>query len=81
VTNQLEIIRADNVFRYGKKALPPEEAAELWDVFSRETDRLYAIMNEGQGAGPRRLTGSRWNPAQPTPDFLHVWTVRQLPAR
>lgn len=47
-TDQLEIIRADNAFRYGKEALPPDEAAELWDAFNREMDRLYAVMNEGK---------------------------------
>jgi hypothetical protein len=47
-TDQLEIIRADNAFRYGKDALPPAEAAELWDAFNREMDRLYAVMNEGK---------------------------------
>lgn len=44
---QLDIIRADNAFRYGKEALPPHEAAELWSAFNREMDRLYALMNEG----------------------------------
>jgi hypothetical protein len=34
-TDQLDIIRADNTFRYGKDALPPAEAAELWDAFNR----------------------------------------------
>jgi hypothetical protein len=48
-TDQLEIIRADNAFRYGKEALPPEEAAELWAAFDREMDRLYAVMNENAG--------------------------------
>ena len=43
--DQLEIIRADNAFRYGKEALPPAEANELWEAFSREMDRLYAGMN------------------------------------
>jgi hypothetical protein len=47
-TDQLEIIRADNAFRYGKEALPPEEAAELWAAFNREMDRLYAVMNKGK---------------------------------
>jgi hypothetical protein len=47
-TEQLDIIRADNAFRYGKEALPPAEAAELWDAFNREMDRLYAVMNEGK---------------------------------
>jgi hypothetical protein len=47
-TDQLDIIRADNAFRYGKEALPPEEAAELWAAFNREMDRLYAVMNEGK---------------------------------
>ena len=47
-TDQLEIIRADNAFRYGKEALPPDEAAELWAAFNREMDRLYAVMNAGK---------------------------------
>jgi hypothetical protein len=51
-TDQLEIIRADNAFRYGKDALPPEEAAELWAAFNREMDRLYAKMNEGKEPCP-----------------------------
>jgi hypothetical protein len=46
--DQLEAIHADNAFRYGKEALPPEEAAELWEAFNREMDRLYAVMNEGK---------------------------------
>ena len=46
--DQMDIIRADNAFRYGKEALPPEEAAELWAAFNREMDRLYAVMNEGK---------------------------------
>src|SRR3954464_15520043 len=50
--DQLEIIRADNAFRYGKEALPPEEAAELWAAFNREMDRLYAKMNEGKELDP-----------------------------
>ena len=49
---QLKIIRADNAFRYGKEALPPEEAAELWAAFNREMDRLYAKMNEGKEPYP-----------------------------
>jgi hypothetical protein len=51
-TDQLEIIKADNTFRYGKEALPPEEAAELWAAFNREMDRLYAKMNEGKEPDP-----------------------------
>jgi hypothetical protein len=51
-TDQLEIIRADNAFRYGKEALPTEEAAELWAAFNREMDRLYAKMNEGKEPDP-----------------------------
>jgi hypothetical protein len=47
-TDQLEIIHVDNAFRYGKDVLPPEEAAELWDAFNREMDRLYAGMNKGK---------------------------------
>jgi hypothetical protein len=50
--DHLEIIRADNDFRYAKEALPAEEAAELWAAFSREMDRLYAIMNEGKEPDP-----------------------------
>jgi hypothetical protein len=46
--DQLEIIRADNAFRYAKEALPADEAAELWAAFEREMDRLYAVMNEGE---------------------------------
>lgn len=46
-TDQLDIIRADNAFRYGKEALPPGEATELWEAFNREMDRLYAAMNKG----------------------------------
>jgi hypothetical protein len=46
--DDLEIIRADNGFRYAKDALPAEEAAELWAAFNREMDRLYAVMNEGK---------------------------------
>lgn len=38
--DQLEMIRADNAFRYGKDALPPDEAAELWAAFNHEMDRL-----------------------------------------
>ncbi len=44
--DQLEIIHADNAFRYGKEALPAAEATELWEAFTREMDRLYAAMNE-----------------------------------
>ncbi len=51
-TDHLDIIRADNAFRYGKEALPPEEAAELWDAFNREMDRLYAVMNDGKEPDP-----------------------------
>jgi hypothetical protein len=47
-TNQLEIIHADNAFRYGKEALPASEATELWEAFNREMDRLYAAMNKGK---------------------------------
>jgi hypothetical protein len=46
------IIREDNVFRYGKDVLPPEEGAALWAEFDVEMDRLYAIMNEGKEIDP-----------------------------
>jgi hypothetical protein len=32
----------------GKRALPPAEAAEPCDVFNREMDRFYAVLNEGK---------------------------------
>ena len=52
-TDMLAIIREDNAFRFGKDALPPEEGAALWQLFDREMDRLYRIMNEGcDQAGP-----------------------------
>ena len=46
-TDQLALIRADNAFRYGKEALPAAEAAELWDAFNAEMDRLHAVANAG----------------------------------
>ena len=47
-TDMLAIIREDNAFRFGKDALPPDEAAALWAEFDVEMDRLYAIMNDGK---------------------------------
>lgn len=43
--DMLSVIREDNAFRFGKDALPPDEAAALWDAFNAEMDRLYAAMN------------------------------------
>lgn len=45
--DQLEAIHADNAFRYGKEALPAQEAEQLWAEFDREMNRLYATMNGG----------------------------------
>ena len=44
----LSIIREDNAFRFGKDALPPDEAAALWAEFDAEMNRLYAVMNDGK---------------------------------
>jgi len=46
--DQLDIVRADNSFRYGTQALPQTEGEELWNAFSREMDRLYAVMNQNR---------------------------------
>ncbi len=46
-TDTLSVVREDNAFRFGKDALPADEAAALWAEFDAEMDRLYAVMNEG----------------------------------
>ncbi len=47
-SDPLVIIREDNAFRYGKDALPPDEAARLWAEFDAEMDRLYAVEEDAQ---------------------------------
>jgi uncharacterized protein (DUF2267 family) len=43
----LSVIREENAFRFGKDALPDEEAAKLWAEFDAEMNRLYAAMSDG----------------------------------
>ena len=43
-TEPLAIIREENAFRFGKDALPSEEAAKLWAEFDAEMDRLYETI-------------------------------------
>ena len=47
-SDPLAMIREDNAFRFGKDALPPEEAAALWDAFNVEMDRLYAALQAAE---------------------------------
>ena len=47
-TDQLEIIRADNAFRYGKELCRLLRRPSYGTRSTAEMDRLYAAMNEGK---------------------------------